>query len=357
MIDWTADMNRTYEYWEVDPGTWKDVRPIDGVLSCEVTREDAGGDDDVLVSAAMETLSPLSGESYVRAYMSVEQPRGSRSRERECMDTFLLQPSSASYNGKRGGYSCTGYGPLVELRDDSPEDGYTVAPGADVRKAAAQICRAHCRAPVIAGDGDDKLSEPFVAEGDTWLSFVRALLGMASLKLSVDAYGRVAFAPDRDPAAMSPVWEYRDDIRSIMLPDVADECDWSGLPNKYVAVVSADDGCVVGTAVNDSAASPISTVSRGRVVLLRDDSPDLPKTASQALADAYARRKLREASRAEHEVGYTHLYCPVRLGEGVLVDYARAGFKARCKVTRQVIPHDAACKVAEAAQYTESYWR
>ena len=36
MIDWTASMQQTFEYYTVDPGTWKDVRKLTTVRSCTI---------------------------------------------------------------------------------------------------------------------------------------------------------------------------------------------------------------------------------------------------------------------------------------------------------------------------------
>ena len=39
MTDWLSSMQQTFEYYVVDPGTWKDVRLIDNVRSCTITRD------------------------------------------------------------------------------------------------------------------------------------------------------------------------------------------------------------------------------------------------------------------------------------------------------------------------------
>ena len=39
MVDWTASMQQTYEYYIVDPNTWKDVTLIDNIKSCTITRD------------------------------------------------------------------------------------------------------------------------------------------------------------------------------------------------------------------------------------------------------------------------------------------------------------------------------
>ena len=49
MVDWLRSMVRTYEFYEVDPGTWKDKRPIRSITSAKISRD--------LQSATLETAS------------------------------------------------------------------------------------------------------------------------------------------------------------------------------------------------------------------------------------------------------------------------------------------------------------
>ena len=38
MADWTKAMQQTFEYYIVDPGTWRDVKKINDVISSRVSR-------------------------------------------------------------------------------------------------------------------------------------------------------------------------------------------------------------------------------------------------------------------------------------------------------------------------------
>ena len=37
MADWAKSTQRTYEYYTVDPGTWRDVKLLDTVISSSIT--------------------------------------------------------------------------------------------------------------------------------------------------------------------------------------------------------------------------------------------------------------------------------------------------------------------------------
>ena len=39
MPDWTKAMKQTFEYYVVDPGTWKDAKRIQNVISSSITRD------------------------------------------------------------------------------------------------------------------------------------------------------------------------------------------------------------------------------------------------------------------------------------------------------------------------------
>ena len=40
MIDWTESMDQSFEYYEVDPNTWKDIKLILTVKSCSIKRDE-----------------------------------------------------------------------------------------------------------------------------------------------------------------------------------------------------------------------------------------------------------------------------------------------------------------------------
>ena len=94
----------------------------------------------------------------------------------------------------------------------------------------------------------------------------------------------------------------------------------------------------------------------------RDSSPNISENMSgdnaQAYLDAYAEKLLRNLSNVEHELTYSHGYCPVRLGDCVLLNYERAGLRnIRAKVIKQEIDCTTGCKVNETAIYTTQLWR
>ena len=93
MPDWTASMQQTYEYYEVDPDTWEDRRKIDIVTSSSITRDvssDTGG------SASFNVSSDL-GELYIRVYLITTQ---NRITEKFPLGTYLCQTTGDKFDGK-----------------------------------------------------------------------------------------------------------------------------------------------------------------------------------------------------------------------------------------------------------------
>ena len=56
MPDWSKSMQQTFEYYVVDPGTWRDKQRIDTIKSCSIQR-DSGLD--TLGSATIDIADSL----------------------------------------------------------------------------------------------------------------------------------------------------------------------------------------------------------------------------------------------------------------------------------------------------------
>lgn len=351
MADWTRPMGQSFEYHEVDPGTWRDSRRISTVEGASLVRDSSQA---TLGSATIDADGTF-GEGYVRVYLVTEQDGAT---ERHALGTYLVQTPTSSFDGRRASASMDAYTPLVELSETSPPLGYYVDAGENVMAACASLCARHMRGPVVAAVAPDALGAAFVADGDeTWLGFVTALASSAGHSLSLDETGRLLFSPDADPSAMQPVWTYDEGNSSILYPEVELTRDLYGVPNVVEVVWSDEHDVYVARVSNDDPNSPTSTVSRGREIQHREENPDLPGTPTQAAVEGYARRRLRELSQVEYEVFYRHGYNGVRLGDCVRLDHPRAGLPGvRARVTYQSIECEEGCPVTERATFSERLW-
>ena len=87
MVDWLSSMQQTFEYYIVDPATWKDAKKIENVKLCSISRDSDAG---TLGSASINITESV-GECYVRIYLITIQ---NGTKERHPLGTFLVQTPS-----------------------------------------------------------------------------------------------------------------------------------------------------------------------------------------------------------------------------------------------------------------------
>lgn len=145
MIDWTKSMQHTYEFYVVDPITWRDKKQLRTVKSCNI---DWDSTVETLGSSIID-LTELPGECYIRTYLIASQ---NGVTEKRPLGTFLYQTPSFSFNGRVRTNSMDGYTPLIELKEKLLPIGHFVPKYEDVNKAAYYLVRDNARAPVIASD-------------------------------------------------------------------------------------------------------------------------------------------------------------------------------------------------------------
>ena len=351
MVDWLSSMQQTFEYYIVDPATWKDAKKIENVKSCSISRDSDAG---TLGSASINITESV-GECYVRIYLITIQ---NGIKERHPLGTFLVQTPSTSFDGKVRNLSMDAYTPLLELKETKPPLGYSVMKGTNIMMIARQLTQENTRAPVVPASCDTNLFSDFVAEtDDSWLTFLTDLLLNAKYSYDLDEMGRILFAPEQDTASLQPVWTYNDDNSSILYPSLNMDHDLYGIPNVVEVIYSHGNGYYYSRVVNDDPNSPTSTVNRGREIIHRVSDPDLIGDPTENQIDEYANRLLRELSSLEYTITYTHGYCPVRVGDCVRFNYSRADLKnVKAKVISQTIKCEPGCPVTEKAVFTNRLW-
>ena len=351
MADWSSSMQQTFEYYTVDPLTWKDIKRIDSVTACQIERD---SETSTLGSATIDITASL-GECYIRVYLITIQ---NGIREKHPLGTFLVQTPSTSFDGKIQNISMDAYTPLLELKEKNPPIGYSILKNENIMEHAYRLSREHARAPVAEPKDSSTLHDDFVSDlSDTWLSFLTDLLSNAKYTFALDEMGRILFLPKQNVTSLQPVWTYDDDNSSILYPELTLDHDMYGIPNVVEVVYSNGNSYYYSRIVNDDPNSPISTINRGREIVHRVTDPDLIGDPTENQIDEYAKQLLKDLSSLEYTVSYTHGYCPVRIGDCVRLNYSRAGLKnVKAKVIRQSIKCEAGCPVTETAVFTNRLW-
>lgn len=352
MIDWTASMQQTFEFYTVDPVSWNNKEKIDSIIDCTIDRKN----EDTLGGAKFTTTEALD-ECYVRVYLVAIQ---NGVTEKFPLGTFLVQTPETKFDGRVSSISMEAYTPLIELKDNKPPYGYTIQEGVGIMDTVYDIAADNCRVPVVKPYDTEILNGTFLADfdNDTWLSFLNDLMGNARYHFNLDELGRIMFAPDQKAEAMQPIWTFDDGNSSILYPEVTTQRDLYGIPNVVEVLYSNDDGFRFARIENTDEDSPISIPRRGRRVVHRVNNPDDLTNPSQEVINNYAEELLRELSTLEYTINYSHGYCPVRVGDCVLIDYKNAGLNLiKAVVKSQSIKCTTGCQVSETAIYTNRFWR
>jgi hypothetical protein len=351
MPNWTESMQQTFEYYTVDPGTWKDDKLLRNIKSSDISRDSTV---ETLGSASIDITESV-GECYIRKYLVTVQ---NGVTEKHPLDVFLVQTPSSTFDGKIRNVTMDAYTPLIELKEKQPPIGYFVAKGENIMQVAYRLARENVRAPVVEAKCETTLSYDFVADpNDTWLSFLTDLIKNAKYTFGLDDMGRILFSPIQDTASLQPVWTYDDDNSSILLPELTINHDLYDVPNVVEVVYSNGTDTFRSTVTNDDPNSPISTVNRGRVIKRRITDPSIIGNATQEQVDEYAERLLRELSTLEYTASYEHGFCPVRIGDCVRLNYTRSGWSdIKAKVISQNIKCKPGCQVSEKAVFTVKLW-
>lgn len=351
MIDWTASMQQSFEYYTVNPDTWRDDKKITTVKTSSINRDSTV---ETLGSASLDVTESL-GECYVRIYLKINQ---NGVEYREPLGTFLVQTPSTSFDGMVQKATVDAYTPLLELKENPPPLGYSIAKNENIMAMAYRLTQEQLRAPVIETSCTETLYNDFVANtDDTWIAYLSDLIANAKYTFGLDEMGRILFLPKQEMASLQPIWTYNDDNSSIIQPTINLDHDIYGIPNVVEVLYSNGNGFYYAKAVNKDENSPISTVNRGREITHRVKNPDLNGYATQRQIDEYAERVLREMSSLEYTVTYTHGYCPVRIGDCVRLNYEKADLvNVKAKVISQSIKCEPGCLVTEKAVFTVKLW-
>lgn len=352
MIDWTKSMNQSFEFYKVDPITWGNVEQITTIIDCTI---DNDSDADTLGSGSIESTTTFD-EQYVRIYMIAEQDNATYKIP---LATRLVQSPSSVFNGKYTKITSDAYTPLIELKENRPLLGYSVVKNKNIMDIAGTLCTENMRAPVIPVKNNEKLQLAFIAQtDDTWLSFLRDLISNADYKFAIDELGKVMFAPDQDINSLQPVWTFDDGNSSILYPEVTYDRDIYDIPNVVEVIYSSEGYYFTSRIVNNDPNSPVSIQNRGREIVYRETNPSSYNIVFQSQLNTYAEKLLKTLSSVECKITYKHGYCPVRIGDCVLLNYKAAGLNnVKAVVKTQSIKCVPGCPVTETATFISNLWR
>ena len=142
MTDWLSSMQQSFEYYIVDPITWKDKTPLNNVKKCTIQRDSEAA---TLGSATIDITESV-GECYIRVYLVTIQ---NGLTEKHPLGTFIVQTPSSSFDGKVRSVTMDAYTPLLELKENQPPIGYFVPKDSNIMSIACSLTQEYLRAPVV----------------------------------------------------------------------------------------------------------------------------------------------------------------------------------------------------------------
>ena len=351
-IDWSQSMSQRFEYYEVDPNTWKDKRLIEGIVSTNINKDD---ESSTLETADIEIIDTL-GECYIRVYLIATQGKVT---EKIPFGTYLVQTPSSNFDGKVKNVSMTAYSPLIELKENPVPLGYTLLKNENIMENAYQIAKTNCRAPVVQTSSDKVLTENFVANTeDTYIDYLSDLIAQAKYKFDLDELGQILFSPIQKFETLQPVYTFNDDNSSILLPEVTLKHDIYGIPNVVEVICTINNEIYTSVVKNEDPNSPTSIPNRGRIITHRVTDPDLHGLPTKQQVDEYAEQLLSSLSSVEYTINFSHGYYPLRLGDCVRLNYKKAELNnVKAKIISQSIKCGTGCTVSTTATFTKNLWR
>ena len=345
-IDWSAGYRcEDWRAYLVDTRTWADSGMVAGISSLSVERT-IDGEAPLLESGSL-VVDRVPGERLVEGYWRIAM-LAVQDGETERVDlcTLLVQSSTGTVERGVDALSVDGRSVLWPASVSLMEAGSYAPAGSDAVALAASYLRAAVAAPVEV-QGSATIDQHVVFDvGSSALQAAWSLLDACGYTIRISGDGTIRILPTPD----TPSLELGQASTRLLHPGVSHSLDWSGVPNRYVAV----DGSNVAEAVNDDARSPTSIVARGYRHDVVDTSP--VRVDGETLA-SYARRRLAEESVATDSRTYKREWWPgVRPGDLVRASVADVGLDGDLRVYRQSLECGRGVVVEEEARTEVRSW-
>ena len=216
-----------------------------------------------------------------------------------------------------------GYSTLKVLQDRLCGLPVTIPAGTNPITYAATLC-ANLGLRVNYPKGNAyTLANPHTFEpDDSVLEVVNWLLANNSPQYqgaTVDGYGVVIFKEYEEPNAKQPVYTFRDDAHSVMLPEVEEENEWQASEDVARLYYESDTGAMWASAKALSG-SRASLANRGnREITLYEQ---IDECADLNALKALAVSRVKDASAEIERVSLVHGFVPLEMGDSASVEYA-----------------------------------
>lgn len=319
-MDWSKGYSASYYMTMVDPVTWRDAERIE-LVSGSIKRQADG----LMQSADVTCVNyPTGVERWVRIYLDTDQEDGNAHVP---LFTGLATSPGENIDGVLRSASVQCYSVLKPAADMYLLRGWYAPAGVSGGTIIRQLLGV-TNAPVVVEDNAPALQSYIIAENnETYLTMIQRILTAINWRIRIAGDGTISVEPISD----EPVATFDPFAMDVLETKIKVKADWFSCPNVFMAI----DDDLTAIARDDSEASPLSTVNRGREVWAVDTSCAL---ADNETIEEYSNRRLKEKQRIKKTAEYDRRFFPdVMPGDMIRLHYPEQNIDGAFRVASQSI--------------------
>lgn len=317
-MNYGAGFKATFYAVVIDPLSWTEQSRLE-LKSGSVKREKDGlrqtGDFDV-------TDFDQTEEAWIRVYMDARQDDNV---SHNALFTGIVSAPEKKIEGAAVTRPLECYSVLKPCEDIVLERGWYAGAGENGAAVLRKLLNV-TPAPIEVEADAPALSDYIVAEdGETALSMTDKVLDAMSWRLIIAGDGTIHIgAKPTEPAAV-----FSATGADVIETSLSIKRDWFSCPN----VFRATSGNLIAVARDDDPESRLSTVARGREIMMAEDNVTL--SSDEGIAE-YAARRLKEEQQVAESAEYSRRYVP-DLNIGDIVKLAYSELQGEYEVDEQSI--------------------
>lgn len=344
MFDWARSYASHWRVFRVNPSTWADGEPLNGVDSLDAVR-DSSGEAPLIDSGTVRVTGEPPERGWYRFVMTAEQDG---TIERVDAITLELSGTGGAHDHGIDTTEMIGRSTLYPASVYRLEPGQYAPAGSDGAEYAARLLRLNCVAPVVVHGGFRLASNVVPERGVEALELAWQVVRAGGYIIQIAGNGTIHILPEpTEPALLLDRA-----AASLLLPKISYKDDYADVPNRYK--VTEGDSWAVAENVD-----PTSAVGLPNVGYWVDAEPDdNPVRIGGETLHAYARRRLMELSTITSERTYTRKWWPgVLPGDVVQGSMASVHLEGNLRVVRQSLACGAGIAVTEMATREVKLWQ
>lgn len=342
MIDWGESYTSRWRFVAVNVDTWADSRALPEVESAKITRT---ADGELLESGSVEITADNFEPGYYRLICTATDTRGNS--ERVDVATMLFGGASRTYDHGTSTLTVNGRSVLYPASVSLLLEGEYAPANADGARFVAEMLQGCIVAPVSVEASFTLNANVVFPFGSSILDAAWMVLnaGGCIMQITGDGVVHIKHMPTESALDLNAA------NARLIVPGIKAAYDLADVPNQYIAV----DEFNTAIATNDNPDSPVSTVARGYVQMLLDESP---KPVDGETLERYAERMLTAESTVRDARTYSREYWPGVLPYDVVSgSIPSVGLSGDMRVLNQSLNCTGGILVSEKAAKEVTLWQ